>query len=528
MTLPLLHQAVSATAAVAPERVAIVDRDRVLTYGELDARSNQVAHLLGSLGVGPGDRVCLWLDKSFDAVAGLYGVLKAGAAYVPLDPRAPTARIAGIVADCQPRVLLTSVKQRNGWPQVAIHVDRLVVLDALAGAADVAEVTLPVTIAGADAVAIQPTHAVATEPHLDDLAYILYTSGSTGVPKGVMLSHRNGAAFVAWAVDAVGVTHHDRVSSHAPLHFDLSTFDVFGAARAGASLVLVPKAASLFPVEMARFIGQAEVTVWYSVPSVLAMLADRGGLEVGALPSLRAVLFAGEVFPTPHLRRLMTLLPHATFWNLYGPTETNVCTAYVVPAPPAPGDSDIPIGAAISGVDAIALTDQGTLAVSGEVGELLVAGPTVMHGYWGDAPRTAQKLVTDPLGDGDSRPWYRTGDLVVETTDGNYRFLGRRDNQIKSRGYRIELGDIETALHTHAAVGECAAVAVPDPMVTNRIQAWVVATSEVTSRDLTAHCAERLPSYMVPERFCFLDALPRTSTDKIDRRELTDRAISNP
>jgi len=528
VTLPLLHEGVAVTAASAPERVAIVDGDRALSYGELDARSNQVANLLGSLGVGHGDRVCLWLDKSFEAVVGLYGVLKAGAAYVPLDPRAPTARIAGIVADCQPRVLLTSVKQRNSWPQVATHVDWLVVLDAPADAADVAEVTLGATVAGSDEVAVQPTHATATEPDLDDLAYILYTSGSTGVPKGVMLSHRNGVAFVAWAVDAVGVTHHDRVSSHAPLHFDLSTFDLFGAARAGAPVVLVPRAASLFPVEMARFIDQAEITVWYSVPSVLAMLADRGGLEVGALPSLRAVLFAGEVFPTPHLHRLMTLLPHAAFWNLYGPTETNVCTAYAVPAPPAPGDPDIPIGAAISGVDTIAVTDDGTLAVSGEVGELLVAGPTVMHGYWGDAERTAQKLVTDPLDDGDSRPWYRTGDLVVEQADGNYRFLGRRDNQIKSRGYRIELGDIETALHTHALVAECAAVAVPDPMVTNRIQAWVVATADVTSTELTAHCAARLPSYMVPERFCFLDVLPRTSTDKIDRRELTKRAVTDP
>jgi amino acid adenylation domain-containing protein len=527
VTRSLLHEGVAAAAAAAPERTAVIDGARTLSYGELDARSNQIANLLGELGVGRGDRVALWLDKSIEAVAGLYGALKAGAAYVPLDPAAPASRLAGIVADCQPAVLLTGRRQRGSWAQVGAPVSRVVVLDASAGDPAVTDTEMPstVSVAGADAVDAQSPAAVGSTPDPDDLGYILYTSGSTGVPKGVMLSHRNGMAFVHWAVDALRVTHDDRVSSHAPLHFDLSTFDLYGASLAGAPLVLVPKAASVFPAELVKLIDNTAITVWYSVPSVLAMLADRGGLDVGALPSLRVVLFAGEVFPTPHLHRIMTLLPHAEFWNLYGPTETNVCTAYRVPAAPAPDAPDIPIGTAITDVDTIAVSDDGAVVAAGDAGELLVAGPTVMRGYWGDEERTAERLISRTDG-GAARQWYRTGDIVVEEPDGNLRFVGRRDNQIKSRGYRIELGDIESALHTHPAVVECAAVAVPDSMVTNRIHAWVVAASDVTKADLVAHCSDRVPSYMVPERFRFVDALPRTSTDKIDRRGLTDRAIA--
>jgi amino acid adenylation domain-containing protein len=525
----LLHRPVEDAAQRAPEQPAVVDGERVVTYGELDGHSGRIANVLRALGVAPGERVCLYVDKSYEALAAIYGVLKAGSAYVPLDPRAPVARLAGIVADAQPRVLLTTADRKAGWNALAEHVDRVVVLDS--GSSNLAEeaelTTERVELIGRDVIDSAPTAVAGPRPDLDDLAYILYTSGSTGVPKGVMLSHRNGASFVEWAVAAVGATSADRFSSHAPLHFDLSVFDVFGASLAGAPVVLVPKAASVFPVELAKFIDRAHISVWYSVPSILTMLAERGGLEPGALPTLRTVVFAGEVFPTPHLHRMMTLVPHATFWNWYGPTETNVCTGYRVDARPACDGPDIPIGAAIAGVDTVALADDNSVQPPGEVGELLVAGPTVMRGYWGDPERTAERLVVDPMGAGDGRTWYRTGDLVTQLPDGNYRFLGRRDNQVKSRGYRIELGDIETALHAHPSVHECAAVAVPDAMVTNRIQAWIVATGAVTAGDLAAFCNQRLPNYMVPEKFRFVDALPRTSTDKIDRRQLADRAAAD-
>jgi amino acid adenylation domain-containing protein len=352
----------------------------------------------------------------------------------------------------------------------------------------------------------------------DDLAYVLYTSGSTGRPKGVMLSHGNAAAFVDWAVADVGLGVDDRVSSHAPFHFDLSVFDLYATATAGACLVLVPATISVFPSQVARFIRDEHITVWYSVPSVLTMLVERGGLVRGDLPQLRTVIFAGEVFPVRFLRRLMDLLPHARFLNWYGPTETNVCTAHEVVRPPAPDGPEIPIGKAIAGVDAYVVDDDGRPVQPGTIGELLVRGPTVMQGYWADAERTTRALVPDVRPGHPRGVAYRTGDLVWEEPDGTLRYVGRRDHQIKTRGHRVELGDIEAAFLAHPSVHECAVVPVPDVHVTNLIRAVIV--SNVDELSLRRHGMATLPPYMIPDEFVLVDALPKTSTGKIDRQAL--------
>jgi acyl-coenzyme A synthetase/AMP-(fatty) acid ligase len=234
------------------------------------------------------------------------------------------------------------------------------------------------------------------------------------------------------------------------------------------------------------------------------------------LPELRTILFAGEVFPTKYLHRLMGLLPDARFANLYGPTETNVCTWYEVPQFGEEPPDSIPIGKAISGVDVFAVTDDGRVAVADEVGELCVSGPTVMQGYWGDPERTASALQ----GDASGAPVYRTGDLVRLDDDGNWSYLGRRDEQIKSRGYRIELGEIEVVLNSHPDVVECAVVAVADEIVTNRIKAFVVTSVPVSEEELVNFCLDRLPRYMIPEFFEFRDELPKSSTGKIARKAL--------
>jgi len=251
-------------------------------------------------------------------------------------------------------------------------------------------------------------------------------------------------------------------------------------------------------------------------------LVLRGGLEVGALPELRTILFAGEVFPTRHLRRLTELLPHVRFANLYGPTETNVCTWWEVKSLPPDDDEAIPIGGAITNVDVFAITEDGRRAEIGESGELYVRGPTVMQGYLGDPEKTAARLVSNPVGGVLDQPVYRTGDLVQPSADGSYRFLGRRDDQIKSRGYRIELGDVEAALHAHPGVIECAVVAVPDELVTHRLEAYVHARGELQASELIKFCSERIPAYMLPEAITLTGALPRTSTGKVDRRALAE------
>lgn len=526
MTRPyLLHQLLEASADARGDAPAVVDRDRTITYGDLERRSNRLAHLLEELGVQRGDRVGLYLDKSLESVLGAYGIMKAGAAYVPLDPQAPPSRVGYICGDCDIRVLLTEKGKAESWSgvrEIAGRPEALVVLDADdAAPGDAPEGML---VAGPAEIDARPETRPRPATISLDLAYILYTSGSTGDPKGVMLTHANALAFVHWAVDEFGVDGGDRLSSHAPLHFDLSVFDLFAAAEAAAPVVLVPHGTSVFPVELARFIERERITVWYSVPSALTALTLRGNLEPGAWPELRTILFAGEVFPTKYLRQLMRLLPRVRFANLYGPTETNVCTWYEVPPLADEMVEPISIGVAIDDVEVFAVTDDGRPAAHGETGELYVRGPTVMRGYWGDPERTGRSLVPHPFRTDVSDPVYRTGDLVEEMGDGNLRFLGRRDAQVKSRGYRIELGDVETAIYAHPDVVECAVVAVPDDLVTNRLKAFVVARGDLDEAGLTRICAERIPRYMVPETFELRDALPKTSTGKIDRQSLLAEA----
>jgi L-proline---[L-prolyl-carrier protein] ligase len=522
----LVHDLLSASAARFPDRPAVVDGDRTATYAELEAQASRLGHVLAECGVSHGDRVGLFLDKSLEAVIGIFAILKLGATYVPLDPAAPPARLATIAANADLRCLITGSEKEELWPQLreeGAPVETLIALNATDGQVEAPDGVRLLTASALEAHLDSPPEGV---PRSDsDLAYILYTSGSTGVPKGVMLSHLNALAFVDWAAEEFEVSERDRLSSHAPLHFDLSVFDLFAAARAGAAVVLVPGELSLFPVQLGRWIRDAEITVWYSVPSILTLLVLRGKLTETKLPELRTILFAGEVFPTKYLHELMQLIPHARFANLFGPTETNVNTWYEVPRWSGEPPAAIPIGKPVTGDEIFAVKEDGTLAAPGDVGEMYVRGPTVMQGYWGDAERTAATLFKN-WGEGSS-PYntYKTGDLAYLDENGDWVFLGRRDSQIKSRGYRIELGDIEAALHQHPSVVECAAVAIPDDVVTNRIKAFLVARDQVEQEELVNFVCERLPRYMAPELFEFRDELPRSSTGKVDRRALAAEPV---
>src|SRR5262249_21575276 len=249
--------------------------------------------------------------------------------------------------------------------------------------------------------------------------YLLYTSGSTGNPKGVILSHRNAMTFVEWGADTFGVTEQDRLSNHAPLHFDLSVFDIYVALRCGACVDLVPDEIAPFPIELARWIEAERISIWYSVPSALTRLLLHGQLERFEYTALRHVLFAGEVFPVKYLRDVMSRLPHGTFSNLYGPTETNVCTYYTVPRLAPDRTEEIPIGRACANTEVFAVDETGRVVGPGETGELLVRSPTVMLGYWGLPEKTAQVLVANPLQSAYHEPVYRTGDFVRPTADGD-------------------------------------------------------------------------------------------------------------
>ena len=515
-----LHELFIASARQNPRALAVVEPGQgSISYGELDALSDRLRDRLAKLGVGRGDRVGIYLPKSIDSVATLLGALKAGAAYVPVDPGAPAARGAYILHNCRVKVVVVAASLADklgsalgelGATPASIAVDvSLAAGSGLHSALDAAD--RQTAAVAADKVGNEP----------DDLAYILYTSGSTGKPKGVMLSHENAVTFVDWCSETFAPTAADRFSSHAPFHFDLSILDVHVCLKHGATLVLVGENIGKDAPRLAQLIADERISIWYSAPSILALLAQFGNLARHDYSALRQVLFAGEVFPVKHLRALCELLPKPRYFNLYGPTETNVCTWHEVPLPVPPERSTpYPIGKVCSHLRACVLDEQGVTVTRGSEGELAIAGPGVMQGYWALPEQTARGFFNA----NDGTAWYRTGDIVTEAEDGCYTYLGRRDRMVKRRGYRVELGEIEASLYRHAGIKEAAVIAFADELAGVSITAFLSSRADKRPSliEIKRFCAENLPLYMIPDRFSWLDSLPKTSTDKIDYQRLKE------
>jgi len=526
----LLQDLLTEAAARRPLRPAVASGGFLLTYQELDRLSNKVARALLRQGVMPGDRVGILAPKSVASVIGIYGALKAGACYVPLDPKAPDGRLSYLVRDSGAALIVADGARAPRAAALADGAPRLrgIVVTSFPGAPGDGQEGIPPARGPAivpwTAVAAEPGEPLAPERAIEtDLAYILYTSGSTGTPKGVMISHRASLTFVEWAAAASGLSDTDRVASPAPLHFDLSVFDIFASCRAAACVAVLPGGAATFPVSIAQWLESERISVWYSVPSVLTLLACYGSLGRFDLSRLRAVIFAGEVFPPKYLARLMTELPRPRYFNWYGPTETNVCTAFEVPEGAADA-GPVPIGKACANTEVFAVTGEGRrVCRPGEEGELHVRGPSLMRGYWGQPAKTHEALVPDPLRASSGELVYRTGDLVTLEPSGNYVYLGRRDSMVKIRGYRVELGEVEAALYRHPAIREAAVLPVPDELLGSRLRAVITTAGPdgtVTIKDVLEHCRRWLPSYMVPDVVEFRETLPRTSTGKIDRAGL--------
>jgi amino acid adenylation domain-containing protein len=515
MTATALHQLLDLSASRFPDRVAVEESENgSIRYAELARLSDRLRDRLRKMGVGPGDRVGICMRKSGDAVASIFGIMKAGAAYVPTDPTAPPLRNAYIFHDCAVKVLIVEARLaeplRSQFRQIGFAPGIITVEATGAG------VPLTKTLEQLDG--IQPASLVPNAaPDPSQLAYILYTSGSTGRPKGVMLSHGNAACFIDWCSDVFQPNEHDRFSSHAPFHFDLSVLDIYVSLKHGATLVLVEEQLGKDPARLAPWIAQKKISIWYSAPSILSLLAQFGKLEHHDYSSLGLVLFAGEVFPIKYLKLLKSLWPHPRYFNLYGPTETNVCTFYEVPRMiPESQTEPVPIGKACPYCEPLVVDESGSEVVRGNEGELCIAGSSVLVGYWNLPENSAKAFLP-----GRDRRWYRTGDIVVELADGNYKFLGRRDRMIKKRGYRIELGEIEVALYRHPAIKEAAVLAYPD-IDGVPVKAFTSTRdgSKLSIIELKKFCSENLPLYMVPDLFCSLESLPKTSTDKIDYQQL--------
>lgn len=493
-----LQDAVKDHGAKNPDSLAVRGPDGSLTYSELDSLANRIARGLEGCGVGKGERVAIWLEKSTVAVASMQAVMRLGAAYVPIDPLSPVARTRHLLSDCEIEVLVSTQERAAAVPTDALRPLSCLCVGGCWDGRDWQEVL------------DSPDHPL-PDPGTgeDDLAYILYTSGSTGLPKGVCISHRNALAFVDWAIAELAIGPEDRLANHAPFHFDLSVFDLYAAFQTGAAVFLIPDGMSFAAGRLVEFLVREQLTVWYSVPSVLILMMEHGGLLDRPQLPLRAILFAGEIFPVKHLRQLRDRWPGIRYLNLYGPTETNVCTFHEVVELESDRILPVPIGRACSGDRVWVRKEDGGTARPGEEGELMVAGSTVMLGYWGREPQAGRS--------------YATGDIVRVLEDGLFQFAGRRDHMVKVRGNRVELGEIEAVLQEHPAIRETAVVATGIGLDT-RLVAFVVAadTERLSLLALKEHCAKRLTRYMIVDRVCYVDRLPRMRTGKVDTLSLKE------
>jgi amino acid adenylation domain-containing protein len=472
-----LQDLLADAARESPDNVALVDpvARRTLSYAELQARAMECMRVLVEAGVTAGDRVALQLDKSFEAVAWIYGTLGAGAAYVPIDPHAPAERVELVLEDCGVRGVVRNDGAGPAWSPRA---------------------------SGGQ---LSP-----------GAAYIFYTSGSTGKPKGVVHTHASALAFLDAFTEILTPDSSDCFSCHPPYHFDMSTLDLFLSVKHHARAVLITQDTGRVAPALAQVIAENRITIWWSVPTALRLLLQFGRLERRTGWALRHVMFAGEPLAPADALRLQARWPSARLYNVYGCTETNNSTIFELPAPvPEQRTEPFPIGKPVPGVTTAVVANDVSDLEDGLDGELLVAGPTVMVGYWNDPTRTSSAFVERA-----GTRWYRTGDIVRRDRTGNLVMLGRADRMVKRRGYRIELPELELCLMRHPDVAEAAVVADKyAPEVA--IHAYFVARpSAAAMPDLVEFMTTRLPVYMVPDTFTALAEIPKTSTGKTDYQRL--------
>lgn len=512
----LLHDWVTAHARTRPDATAVVCGATRLSYGQLDAKSNRLARVLREAGCRQGEPIAVLMPKSMMALVALLGIYKADGVYVPLDLASPSARLRKMIAACGITRMLAAgpvepvLTELVEDPSVRLSIGWLEP-DAPGG------LTFDFR---ADDLSVYGSDPIETRNRSFHPANVLFASGSTGVPKGVILTHANLIHCVEWTTRHFRLTADDRISCHSPLHVDLSLLDIFSAAVAGAELHLVPPM-SVLPHNLAEFIRASAITHWCSAPSVLSCLVQFDLLKSGSFPALKRVLWT-DVLPTGTLMHWMTRLPHVRFTHLYGATETSIVTsAYTVPECPADSTGSIPIGTVCTGKDLLVLSPTMAPVPQGEIGDLYIGGAGVSRGYWGDIVQTNLSFVRHPR-----RPnerLYKTGDLARVEANGITHIVGRREGQIKTRGYRVELGEIETALKSIDTIKNSAIVALDRDGFDGALIccAYVPRGGDACSPVVLRRELSRLvPSYMLPVHWMASDTLPTNGSGMIDRLRL--------
>lgn len=497
-----------------PGNIAFRYGNDSLTYDQLVKRSNQLAFMLTELGVKRGDRVGVFLDASLETPIAVYGIMSAGAVFVPLDVNAPSARIAYVLNDCGIRQIISGKKQSRSLNKV---LEENTPLEVVIGMQEKLRVK---TVSWEEVAMISESQTVSVRMLEDDLAYIMYTSGTTGTPKGIMHSHRSGLAYAKLSMDLYDVKSSDILANHSPLHFDISTMGYFTMPLAGGTTVLIPETHKLIPASLSQLIEKEKITIWYSVPLALTQLLQRGALQDRKIDALRWVLFGGEPFPAKHLRSLMQLWNKAEFSNVYGPAEVNQCTYLNLSEAPE-NDDAIPLGHVWNNTEVLIVDSDDSELPDGETGELLVRTATMMKGYWGKPELSRKAFFRRERFPNAEEIFYRTGDLVWRKTDGQLMFAGRRDRQLKIRGYRVELDEVESVLIAHPYVLETAVYGVKNEDE-QAVEAIVVLNDSnvEAGENIKEFLAARLPGYALPQKIFFTEKIPRTPAGKIDYKQL--------
>jgi amino acid adenylation domain-containing protein len=464
----------------APDNIAFIEGDRQLSYRQVLRQAVRLSTCLIE-----NWRVVIALDRGIDAAIAILGVLGAGACYIPLDIKNPANRLNYIINDADAQFVIGK-GPRPDW------------LETQALWLDIEQLPEPRQTAS------RPI-AISTEA----LAAILYTSGSTGMPKGVALSHRAMRNFAGWAADIFRISQNDRIASLAPFHFDLSIFDLFSSLSCGASVHFMPAGLTLSPSRLTAWLCEQRISVFYTVPSLLGFIALKGSLAVMPLPELKTVLFAGEVFPALRLKTLCELLPNVNFYNLYGPTETNVCCYWPVERERLQTGLAIPIGYPACGA---------VLQIDAETGELAVLSASNLSGYWQQG-----QLISALSAD----HYYQTGDKVSLNDYGEYCYHGRLDRMLKCSGYRVEPAEIEAVILQCPEVINCAVIGIADATCSQRPAAAVVLKSGARLETVVKPVKQKLPVYMQPCKFAELEALPYLSNGKIDYLNLRRQLENN-
>lgn len=497
-----------------PAALAVACGERRVSYGELEASSDKIARALSASGVRARERVALLMAKSEAAVASMHAVLKLGCSYVPIDPTSPAQKTIDTLTLCAARILVVDTVPRPALEAALVHASGVRIYAVWRLLAMANSLTSPFERA---AVSEQQEAAVLT------------TSGSTGQPRGAIITHENLAAFMSWAVERFRLEPRDRLLSHAPIQFDLSFLDLFAATAAGAGTVLASSADSSSPQRLSRLVRASGVTVWQSVPSALTLLVEARQRGVLPMPAVRAVLFAGERMPRKTLLELPALFPGASLYNIFGATETNDTFIYDVPSNPEQAPDPLPIGRPLPYVRYRIVDERGNAVPPSGQGNLLVAAPTVMAGYVSRERVTGAARLAEPTAA--AAEYYATKDVVSLGDDGYVYFHGRTDSVVKANGFRVNTLEVEDHLRSFPRVDEAAVVAVPDDVAGSRIVAVVrlVEGAQCSVLDLKLHCAGRLPTYAVPHRFEIVrQPLPVSATGKIDKRRLVANLTVDP